>query len=157
MSKRLALLTVLAMTACAPAPVQVPSVPVPTSSPAPAGSPVAVPGALNPDVTQATIAATICVSGWTATIRPPSEYTNALKKAQLAGAADKDPTHYEEDHLVPLSIGGAPRDPANLWPEPLAAARVKDVDELALNREVCQGKITLADAQAEILSKWAPR
>jgi hypothetical protein len=29
------------------------------------------PGALNPKVTQATIGTTICVRGWTQTVRPP--------------------------------------------------------------------------------------
>src|SRR5689334_838052 len=49
--------------------------------------------ALNPAVTQATIHATICVSGWTATVRPPSSYTSELKVEQLAafGFADKNP------------------------------------------------------------------
>ncbi|WP_218177799.1 hypothetical protein [Amycolatopsis australiensis] len=37
----------------------------------------------NPDVTQATIGSTIYVSGWTATIRPSSTYTNALKKQHI--------------------------------------------------------------------------
>ena len=37
------------------------------------------PGAFNLDVTQATINSTICVSGWTSTIRPPSSYTTRLK------------------------------------------------------------------------------
>ena len=36
------------------------------------------------NVTQATISSTICKTGWTATIRPPASYTNALKRAQLA-------------------------------------------------------------------------
>ena len=40
-------------------------------------------GALNPAVTQATIRTTICVSGWTATIRPPVSYTAPLKLAQM--------------------------------------------------------------------------
>src|SRR5215510_5854842 len=31
---------------------------------------------LNPAVTQATIGTTICVRGWTATIRPPPSYTD---------------------------------------------------------------------------------
>ncbi|MBV8598859.1 MAG: hypothetical protein JO017_08565, partial [Actinobacteria bacterium] len=34
-------------------------------------SPTLTPGATNPDVTQATIGSTICVRGWTATVRPP--------------------------------------------------------------------------------------
>jgi hypothetical protein len=41
------------------------------------------PGAINPDVTQATIGKTICVPGWTAKIRPPVAYTNLLKTALL--------------------------------------------------------------------------
>jgi hypothetical protein len=45
--------------------------------------PTHTPGARYSKVTQATISKTICVKGWTATIRPPTSYTNALKKAQL--------------------------------------------------------------------------
>ena len=41
------------------------------------------PGVLNPDVTQATIAETICKHGWTSTIRPPSDYTTQLKRTQM--------------------------------------------------------------------------
>src|SRR5438045_2342486 len=46
--------------------------------------PTHTPGARYSKVTQATISSTICVRGWTATIRPPASYTNALKRAQLA-------------------------------------------------------------------------
>jgi hypothetical protein len=41
------------------------------------------PGVTNPDVTQETIHQTICVSGWTATIRPPSNCTTKLKTQQI--------------------------------------------------------------------------
>ncbi len=123
------------------------------------------PGALNPAVTQATIGTTICVSGWTATIRPSSSYTTTLKVQQIAqyGYTDTSTADYEEDHLISLELGGAPRDPANLWPEPYSAsladgrdtgARVKDTFENALKREVCAGQITLAKAQAEIGTHW---
>jgi hypothetical protein len=43
------------------------------------------PGAYNPDVTQSTIHSTICVSGWTATARPP--YTNPLKAQGIIDSA----------------------------------------------------------------------
>src|SRR5256885_9038407 len=71
------------------------------------------PGVFNPDVTQSTIGSTICVSGWTATIRPPSSYTTNLKNQQkiIYGEADIPNSDLEEDHLVPLELGGAPRDP----------------------------------------------
>src|ERR1039458_2059981 len=80
------------------------------------------PGATSPAVTQANIGRTICVSGYTATIRPDSSITTELKKEQLAsGYAYKGDTAagaYEEDHLISLEIGGAPSAEANLWPEP---------------------------------------
>jgi len=41
------------------------------------------PGALNPDVTQATIRSTICRRGWTKTVRPPTSFTSALNLAQI--------------------------------------------------------------------------
>src|SRR5439155_11220616 len=41
------------------------------------------PGVLNPDVRQDTIGRTICVQGWTRTIRPPSAYTSRLKAEQM--------------------------------------------------------------------------
>jgi hypothetical protein len=28
-----------------------------------------------------------------------------------------NPKDYEEDHLISLELGGAPRDPKNLWPQ----------------------------------------
>lgn len=117
------------------------------------------PGALNPDVTQQTISSTICVKGWTETVRPPSSYTDPLKRQQITqyGYADTNLADYEEDHLVPLALGGAPRDPRNLWPQPIDQARVKDRDEAHLQGEVCSAAMTLADARAAILSAWGPR
>jgi hypothetical protein len=127
--------------------------------------PTLTPGAFNPGVTQATIHSTICVSGWTATIRPPSSYTNKLKAQQIVqyGYADKSPSSYEEDHLISLQLGGAPTDPRNLWPEPYtislsngqpAGARTKDVFETALKKKVCAGTMTLVEAQREIGVHW---
>ena len=45
--------------------------------------------------------------GPTRHFRPPTSYTGALKRQQLAayGYADVDPSHYEEDYLIPLGIG----------------------------------------------------
>jgi hypothetical protein len=62
------------------------------------------PGATNPDVTQDNIHQTICVSGWTATIRPPSSYTSSLKTQQIKEYRyqEKRPAEYEEDHLISL-------------------------------------------------------
>jgi len=107
-----------------------------------------VPGVLNPDVTQANIGSTICVHGWTATVRPPVEYTNALKVEQMRAYGEGgSPSDYQEDHLISLELGGDPTDPRNLWPEPYPRAGDVDRIENELNGEVCSGKLTLADAQ----------
>jgi hypothetical protein len=106
------------------------------------------PGALNPDVTQANIHETICLRGWTKTIRPPVEYTNALKRKQLRSyGLTGSPHDYQEDHLISLELGGDPRDPRNLWPEPYPRAAKVDTIENELNAKVCSGKLSLADAQ----------
>src|SRR5215472_4340170 len=101
------------------------------------------PGALNPDVTQATIHSTICVAGWTRTIRPPVEYTNALKLQQMRRYGEtRSPSRYQEDHLISLELGGAPRDPRNLWPEPYPRAAEVDKIENELNAKVCSGALS---------------
>jgi len=110
--------------------------------------PALTPGALNPDVTQATIGSTICVRGWTKTVRPPSSYTHALELRQLAQYGESGPTsNYQEDHFVSLELGGAPTDPRNLWPEQQPRASQVDRIENQLNQEVCSGKISLAEGR----------
>ncbi len=107
------------------------------------------PGALNPDVSQATIGATICRHGWTKTVRPPVSYTNTLKVRQLARLGLRGPpSAYQEDHLISLELGGDPVDPRNLWPEPYPRASNVDAIENELNGRVCSGSLGLADAQA---------
>jgi hypothetical protein len=106
------------------------------------------PGVLNPDVTQATIAGTICRQGWTKTIRPPSEYTNELKRSQLRDYARTGSlSDYQEDHLISLELGGHPTDPRNLWPQPYPRAADVDREENRLNDLVCSGRISLAEGQ----------
>jgi hypothetical protein len=110
--------------------------------------PVRTPGVLNPDVTQATIGTTICVQGWTRTVRPPTDYTNTLKLRQMRAYGETgSPSGYQEDHLISLELGGHPTDPGNLWPEPYPRAAQVDVIENDLNGQVCGGSLTLAQAQ----------
>jgi hypothetical protein len=110
--------------------------------------PVRTPGVLNPDVTQANIRSTICRHGWTATIRPPTDYTNDLKRKQMRAYGEKGTlSDYQEDHLISLELGGNPTDPRNLWPEPYPRASDVDKIENELNAEVCSGELTLAQAQ----------
>ena len=113
-----------------------------------AADPARTPGVLNPEVTQATIHGTICVSGWTRTIRPPVSYTNGLKRKQMQEYGETGPlSGYQEDHLISLELGGHPTDPRNLWPEPYPRAREVDAIENELNAQVCDGTLTLAEAQ----------
>ena len=116
------------------------------------------PGVINPNVTQANIGQTICVPGWTKTIRPPTSYTNKLKYRQMQdGALPLSARDYELDHLIPLSIGGHPTSPDNLWPQPWKGeygAHRKDVLENVLHRLVCSGKLPLADARRAIAGDW---
>jgi hypothetical protein len=110
--------------------------------------PVRTPGVLNPDVTQANIRSTICRRGWTSTIRPPTEYTDDLKRKQMRRYGETGSlSDYQEDHLISLELGGNPTDPRNLWPEPYPRAADVDQIENELNAEVCSGKLTLAQAQ----------
>jgi hypothetical protein len=143
--------------------------------------PAFTPGATNPAVTQATIGQTICVSGWTATVRPPESYTNRIKILE-AGAggfvvyqgvsyavhgfqlADASIGHYELDHFIPLELGGSPADPLNLWMEPYeapkgtafvgASSKTKDKVENAAKAAVCAGRVALVDAQRQMQADW---
>jgi hypothetical protein len=118
------------------------------AAPAVLASVTLTPGSLNPDVTQETIGSTICVRGWTKTVRPPASYTTPLKLEQMQAYAEAGPpADYQEDHLISLELGGNPTDPGNLWPEPYPRAAEVDKIENDLNAKVCSGELALAEAQ----------
>ncbi len=113
--------------------------------------PAFAPGATNPAVIQANLGSTVCVPGWTEIERPLPSYTANLKRHQLVNMGLTGTIDYEEDHRVPLSSGGAPMDPRNLWPELWSGphgAHAKDAIELQVLRDLCSGRTTLAQAQA---------
>lgn len=120
--------------------------------------PACTPGGTDPRVTSANIDRTICVSGYTKTVRPAVSVTSAIKRERMAAyGATGSPSDYELDHLIPLELGGAPADVANLWPEPLQGgegATTKDQVENALHRAVCAHRLALADAQRAIATNW---
>ena len=132
-------------------------------------NPRLTPGALNPAVTRATLSFTICrpKSGYTKTIRPNERYTENLKRDEIRqynyprqmGSDAYRLREYEEDHLVPLELGGSPSSPMNLWPEPHHVmggwgSHAKDRLENRLHTLVCDGQIGLAQAQREIAHNW---
>ena len=62
----------------------------------------------------------------------------------------------EVDHLISLELGGS-NDTRNLWPESyygIWGARVKDVLENRLHTLVCDGKVSLREAQYDISHNW---
>src|ERR1700736_1644730 len=89
--------------------------------------PLRTPGSTNPDITQDNIRETICNPRWsTKSIRPPASYTNRLKVEQIReyGYSHFTLRDYDEDHFIPLELGGSPTDPKNLWPEPFETSIV---------------------------------
>jgi hypothetical protein len=111
---------------------------------------------LNPDVTQETINQTICVHGWTKTVRPPVSYTGAVKRRIMAeiGVPPEGEEDITLDHRIPLALGGSPDSSQNLMLQPDDESKDKDRVEVCLSRQVCKGKITLADAQEAIRDNW---
>lgn len=107
--------------------------------------------ALNADVTPSNIHSTICVRGWSASLRPQVRYTQALKRAQLPMGAK--PWDFEEDHIIPICLGGHPTDPQNLRPQPWAQARAKDREEARLCKAVCADRMGLREAQNR-MARW---
>lgn len=130
--------------------------------------PACTPGEANSaDVTQGTLSTTICRSGYTSSgqrsdgrsVRPPVSYTDAWKLQGIAAYryADTNPADYEEDHLIPLELGGDGYTPANLWPEPRSGphpASAKDAVENQLHSLVCSNAVGLVAAQRAIAIDW---
>jgi hypothetical protein len=127
----------------------------------PLPDPACTPGALNPEVTQATIGRTICSSGYSPRVRPPRGITDREKADSARAYGYTGPFRTAEyDHLVPLGLGGDPNDDRNLWLEPNDVpaadtnANSKDDVEDRLHDAVCDGRVDLAAAQRAIATDW---
>lgn len=117
--------------------------------------PRCTPGSRNPRVTPSTVARTICVSGYTKGVRPPTSYTTPLKRKLMVVYGATGPMNaYELDHEIPLEGGGAPLAVSNLWPEPIAQARVKDRVENTIRKRACANPRTLRTLQAKVATDW---
>lgn len=99
----------------------------------------------------------LCTPGYTQTVRNVSTAT----KKQVCTAYGVTAEHcngkeYEIDHLISLELGGS-NDAKNLWPQPYQpkpGAREKDRLENWLHKQVCDGTMSLTDAQKEIANDW---
>ena len=105
-------------------------------------------------VVKTTNKATLCVSGYTATVRPSTSYTNALKKKWTPFG--HKPQEYELDHFIPIELGGDPKSEDNLWLQVWDDARKKDVQETLLHREMCAGVYKPEQVQTTI-SQWGKK
>lgn len=131
----------------------------------PLPDPACTPGSIDPAVRQDTLDRTVCRSGgYTSSVRPPVELTGTAKRALLRayGIPVSQVDRYELDHLVALSIGGS-SDIANLWPEPNTLVRAaagpyvrndKDQTEQDAFHAVCDGRLPLTTAQAQMATDW---
>ncbi len=128
-----------------------------TTTPAPT---VIVPvEVLNPDVRPDTIDQTICVPGYTASVRPTTSYTTVVKLKLLRESSTDtaNASKYELDHVIPLAVGGHPRNIKNLMLQPWDGedgAKKKDRLERRLQQLVCSKLLGLRDAQASIWTDW---
>ena len=125
------------------------------------------PGLLNPRLT----AAQLCAPGFsTRSIRPPTSYTDALKRRLMIAYGQVgtnpvtgrawSPNDVELDHDVSLEDLGHPWSPQNLWPEPRRAsgaepnAEEKDQVEITVHELICADQAHAADYAARLAADW---
>jgi hypothetical protein len=114
--------------------------------------PTKTPGSVFPNVTKADI----CVSGYSATVRSVSESQKKGIFESYGVQLPVKPGEYEVDHFISLQLGGTNNDD-NLWPEPAEPRpgfHEKDIVENYLKKLVCDGNISLREAQDRIKSDW---
>ncbi|MFL9902433.1 hypothetical protein PQR71_30580 [Paraburkholderia fungorum] len=115
---------------------------------------------LDQRVTQQSIGETICRPGYADTVAPPFDEWMAHKDRMLAARgidADNGPG-FALDRRVPIVLGGSPDAPSNLDLLPWAGQqgeRRKARAAVMLKRCVCEGKLSLAEAQAAIVGNWS--
>lgn len=108
-----------------------------------------------PGAVLTTNAKIVCVSGYTKTVRNVSE---SIKKRVFTeyGIPYSQRGNYEVDHLISLELGGS-NAISNLWPENSTltnGSNTKDRFENYLHKQVCNGSMTLTEAQREISTNW---
>ena len=114
----------------------------------------------NPNMTPGDVLTTnrnqICTPGYTKTVRNvPSSLKHQVYLEY--GIPTHKPGDYEVDHLISLELGGS-NSVRNLWPQSFKSqplnAHVKDEIENKLHEMICNGKISVSQAQQEIAHDW---
>jgi hypothetical protein len=111
---------------------------------------------LTPGATRSVRLDELCRNPETDTI-PPLDAAMARQVFFEYGLPVSAQPHYELDYLITPELGGS-TDIHNLWPEPYSStswnAHIKDQLEDHLHQMVCEGKLPLATAQADIATDW---
>lgn len=109
---------------------------------------------LTPGASVAVSRAELCSGGYLS--RRQRRVSSALKRrvCDAYGILSKCPgPDYEIDHFVPRELGGSD-NAANLWPQPIDQAKLKDRLEDTLRAAVCAGRIPLDAARGCIATDW---
>ena len=115
---------------------------------------------LDDRVTQQNITSTICRPGYADTVSPPFDDMMEHKDRLLAerGIDSEHAARYALDRRVPIVLGGSPDVPDNLDLLPWGGhkgERRKALLTAKLKRCVCEGRMSLSDAQAAIAGNWS--
>jgi len=97
----------------------------------------------------------VCKKGYAKSVRDV-KYATKKEVLKKYGIKNYGKGRYEIDHLISLELGGS-NDISNLWPEraePRPGFHEKDKVENYLHKEVCEGRMTLKEAQELIAHNW---
>lgn len=126
------------------------------TTPALAEDPIRPDPRLTPGAVFEVTVAEVCQRGYAKSVR----HVDGKTKAQVYrayGIQHHQSGAYEIDHLISLELGGS-NDIRNLWPESFDTqpwnAHTKNRLEDRLHRLVCDGTLSLQEAQAAIASDW---
>ena len=111
---------------------------------------------LTPGAVFTTDASTICAPGYASGVRDVSTATKEQVYAEYGVSYRQPLGAYEVDHFIPLEIGGS-NDLTNLWPEPATPTpgfHQKDQFENIEHGQVCNGTISVPEAQRRMVSDW---
>ncbi len=111
---------------------------------------------LTPGAVLTTDASTICTPGYASGVRDVSTATKEQVYAEYGESYPQASGAYEVDHFIPLEIGGS-NDLTNLWLEPATPTpgfHQKDQFENFEHGQVCNGTISVAEAQSRMVSDW---